>query len=63
MFFLTSSFNGAIDLVMEHTVGLNGLEFEDHGFKDLDYADDIMLPVFHHTVLHTVSKTMGLDVS
>jgi len=54
---------------MDHADGLKGIKVGDLTFKDLDYGDDIALPVSIPTDLptalagfSTASKTMGLDV-
>jgi len=46
-------FNRAIDWIMEHADGLKGIKVGDLAFNDLDYADDIVLPVSLPTDLPT----------
>jgi len=61
-------FNQGINWIMEHADGLMGIKVGDFAFKDLDYPDDIALPVSLPTDLptalawfFTASNTMGLD--
>jgi hypothetical protein len=60
----------AIDWIMEHMQGLGGVTVGAYAFTDLDYADDIALPVSSPNELSSclsgfseASKSVGLNVS
>jgi len=55
-------FNRAIDWIMEHADGLKGIKVGDLSFKELDYADDIVLPVSLPTDLPTATERWSLKL-
>ena len=51
----------AIDWILEHIKDLRGIQVGDHTITNLDYADDIVLPV--HTFGEFLSALDGFSVS